>query len=96
MSRTNGRHRHWYHLNRNTNPQPALDIDNFTVRFCLFEQAESWDAEIHQLNSDILLRHVLPKMNQLNQGVRFNYDETYQQGNIIGQAGQSIGCFYVS
>ena len=45
------------------------------VKFNMLKDEISWNALIHQLNGDILLRHVLMKGNVDNVDVQFSYCE---------------------
>ena len=66
------------------------------VNFNLFKDAISWESHIHQLNSDILLRHVLMNGNVDNIHLIFSYCETSCEGNIKNRENEIIGSFAIS
>ena len=66
------------------------------VNFNLFKDAISWKSHIHQLNSDILLRHVLMKGNVDNINLVFSYCEASCEGNIKNGDNEIIGDFSIS
>ena len=67
-----------------------------TVNFILFKNKLSWSVLIHQLNGDILSRHVMLKDNMGNVGIDFSYCEKSQQGNIVNSLNECIGRFSIS
>ena len=66
------------------------------VKFNMLKDEISWNALIHQLNGDVLLRHVLMKGNVDNVDVQFSYCEKTCEGNIINSDNQLIGNFSIS
>ncbi|MGF1723363.1 hypothetical protein [Photobacterium nomapromontoriensis] len=66
------------------------------VNFNIFKNAVSWNAIIHQLNGDILLRHVLMKGNVDNLDINFSYCEESGEGKITNSDDTLIGNFLVS
>lgn len=66
------------------------------VNFNIFKGAVSWNALIHQLNGDILLRHVLMNGNVDNIDIDFSYCEESCEGNITNSDDQIIGNFSIS
>ncbi|MCY9803527.1 hypothetical protein OTK51_08775 [Vibrio scophthalmi] len=65
------------------------------ITFNIFENNTSWNATIHQLNSDILKRHVLTngKVNDLN--LNFSYCEESSMGSITNKDDIQLGEFIV-
>ncbi|GIU24472.1 hypothetical protein [Shewanella sp. MBTL60-007] len=66
------------------------------VNFNIYKDNISWDAFIHQLNSDVLLRHVLVKGNVVDRNIDFSYCDETRQGKIINSDNQLIGSFSTS
>lgn len=66
------------------------------VIFNILRGNVSWSALIHQLNGDVLLRHVLMKGNVDDLNVEFSYCEKTCEGNIINSDNQIIGNFSIS
>ncbi|MFA0439750.1 hypothetical protein BCU70_10725 [Vibrio sp. 10N.286.49.C2] len=66
------------------------------VNFTLLENQCSWSATIHQLNGDILLRHLLLKGQVNTMAIDFSYCEDTQQGTIINNYNELIGSFSIS
>ncbi|PMN95275.1 hypothetical protein [Enterovibrio norvegicus] len=63
------------------------------VNFNMLKDSISWNASIHQLNSDVLLRHVLVTGNVSERGIHFSYCEKTCKGNITNSEDQVIGTF---
>ncbi|MGS0682596.1 hypothetical protein ACVBIL_15710 [Shewanella sp. 125m-7] len=63
------------------------------VNFNIFKDNISWNALIHQLNGDVLLRHVLVKGNVVDRNIDFIYCDETCQGKIINGHNQLIGNF---
>ncbi|OXX72701.1 hypothetical protein B9J87_07915, partial [Vibrio sp. V19_P1S1T109] len=57
----------------------------------------SWNATIHQLNSDILTRHILSQINCNLDTLHLNfiYDEESSQGQILNADDKLIGHFNI-
>ncbi|MFT5705128.1 MAG: hypothetical protein ACI8SK_001083 [Shewanella sp.] len=66
------------------------------INFNIFKGNISWDALIHQLNGDVLLRHVSMKGNLDSRNVDFAYCDETCQGTIVDNQNQLIGNFSVS
>ena len=66
------------------------------VSFTIFKDNVSWDAPIHQLNSDVLLRNVLIKGNLNTFDIQFSYCEETGEGSITNSDNHSIGNFSIS
>lgn len=65
------------------------------VTFKLFKDDYSWDGVIHQINSDILKRHVLVNGNLPSMNVRFSYCESTAIGIITDQHESILGEFLI-
>ncbi|MDF2152957.1 hypothetical protein [Vibrio sp. CAU 1672] len=65
------------------------------IKFHLDNNNTTWSAEIHQLNSDILRRHILPKIQTNHHIVHFDYCELMSEGNILSSSGHRLGKFSV-
>ncbi|AQS37854.1 hypothetical protein Sps_02702 [Shewanella psychrophila] len=66
------------------------------VNFNIFKNQISWNALIHQLNGDVLLRHILMKGNLDNRNIELSYCDETCQGKIINSENQLIGNFSIS
>ncbi|CED57874.1 MULTISPECIES: hypothetical protein [Aliivibrio] len=66
------------------------------VNFTIFKNNVSWNALIHQLNSDVLLRNVLMKGNLDSFDIGFSYCEETGEGNITNSNNQAIGNFSIA
>jgi len=66
------------------------------IEFNLEQPQTSWNAKIHQLNSDVLRRHVLPKLHSNCYKINFNYCEKTQFGTILCDSGSKLGSFTVN
>ncbi|MGO2343967.1 hypothetical protein [Vibrio litoralis] len=65
------------------------------ITFNLFKDNLSWNGIIHQLNGDILMRHVLVNGNVDDMNMTFSYCETTLTGSITDQHDCVIGDFSV-
>ena len=65
------------------------------VTFNLLKDKHSWNSSIHQLNSDVLLRHVLLKGNVECQDIHFSYCEKTSQGKIKNSNDKLLGNFSI-
>lgn len=65
------------------------------VKFKLLKNNVSWDTVIHQLNSDILLRHLLLKGNVDDMNVSFSYCESTSTGRIQNKNSDILGSFFI-
>ncbi|WP_407332111.1 hypothetical protein [Enterovibrio sp. 27052020O] len=65
------------------------------IDFHLEKENAFWNAEIHQLNSDVLKRHILPKITSTNRNIDFEYCDKTCLGKIIEPSGNVVGEFTV-
>lgn len=65
------------------------------IEFYLDKPQTNWTAQIHQLNSDILRRHILPKLQHTSLFIDFEYCEKSSQGAILCDKGSTLGYFVV-
>lgn len=65
------------------------------ITFNLFRDNLSWDRIIHQLNGDVLRRHVLVSGNVDDMNVKFSYCEATLTGSITNQHDCVLGNFSV-
>ncbi|MGF1752253.1 hypothetical protein L4C33_01505 [Vibrio makurazakiensis] len=65
------------------------------ITFNLFKDNLSWDGIIHQLNSDILRRHVLVNGNVDDMHMKFSYCEMTLTGSITDQHNGLLGDFSI-
>ncbi|PSW62985.1 hypothetical protein C0W54_05600 [Photobacterium kishitanii] len=63
------------------------------VSFNLFKNKLQWHATLHQLNSDVLLRHVLIQGDVDDINISFSYCEDLEKGMIKNNENESIGYF---
>ncbi|TKF16504.1 hypothetical protein FCV43_18120 [Vibrio genomosp. F6] len=63
------------------------------ILFTIYTNNTSWNATIHQLNSDVLYRHVMHSGNLSNSSIHFTYDEFEKSGKILDQNEHNIGQF---
>ncbi|WP_305406051.1 hypothetical protein [Photobacterium leiognathi] len=66
------------------------------VNFNLVKNNHSWNSTIHQLNSDILTRHVLMKGDVDNVDISFSYCEKTCKGKIKNSDNAIIGNFSIT
>ncbi|MFC1233623.1 hypothetical protein [Vibrio sp. F74] len=66
------------------------------VSFTMLKGEISWDAPIHQLNSDILLRHIRLNGNVDSVDIELSYCEQTCEGDITNSDNQLIGNFSIS
>ncbi|PSU07609.1 hypothetical protein C9I92_17280 [Photobacterium ganghwense] len=66
------------------------------VNFHLLADNKSWSAELNQLNSDILQRHIHPFIAISAYLLNFEYCEQTQSGSILSEKGLKVGIFTVS
>ncbi|HAS6109068.1 TPA: hypothetical protein I7139_07965 [Vibrio vulnificus] len=67
----------------------------FKINFNIYKYNLNWSAEIHQLNSDILTRHVVLKTQFGLFDLNFDFCEKSNQGSIFSLSGNKIGAFSV-
>jgi hypothetical protein len=65
------------------------------ISFNLEKPQTTWNAKIYQLNSDILMRHILPKLNSTSIFIDFEYCEIACEGIILCESGSKLGSFTV-
>ncbi len=65
------------------------------ITFNLCKDNLSWDGVIHQLNSDVLRRHVLVSGNVDDMNMKFSYCETTLTGSITDQHDSILGDFSI-
>lgn len=68
----------------------------FKIEFYLENENKHWSTEINQLNSDILRRHIYPKINANLYDLQFSYSELDSQGNILSEHGVKLGTFKIT
>lgn len=66
-----------------------------TVYFHMFQTSKIWQAAVHQLNSDILLRHIRVNSEVGNSPLAIHYSEDSHTGQILNQDNGIIGEFMV-
>ncbi len=67
----------------------------FQIEFCLENEQLTWSASIHQLNSDILQRHIFPKLHSKQHNLEFTFSESNMIGSILSTTGVKLGTFKV-
>ncbi|CAK2397055.1 conserved hypothetical protein [Vibrio crassostreae] len=65
------------------------------ITFNLFKDNLSWGGIIHQLNGDVLRRHVLVSGNVDDMNIKFSYCETTLTGSITDQHDCVLGDFSI-
>lgn len=65
------------------------------VNFHLAKENSQWCADIHQLNSDVLKRHILPRLTATSHFLDFEYCDKTGSGKILGSDGRVVGDFTV-
>ncbi|MDN3682199.1 hypothetical protein QWZ04_18000 [Vibrio tapetis subsp. quintayensis] len=66
-----------------------------TVDFNIRENNVFWTSKMHQLNSDILKRHVLVLGKVSDIDLEFHYCEQSGKGQILNRKGRQLGSFMV-
>lgn len=64
-----------------------------TIKIDLHKEEISWVTEIRQLNSDILHRHILPKLQHNSYLIDFEFNERDSIGTIVSDNGNTLGHF---
>ena len=64
-----------------------------TIKIDLLKEELSWVTEIRQLNSDILHRHILPKLQHNSYLIDFEFNEQDNIGTIVSGNGNTLGHF---
>jgi len=67
----------------------------FVVKYGLYNGGIAWSATIHQLNSDVLKRHILPRLNTSLFDLSFSFYELENSGEIKDSYGKVLGDFYI-
>ncbi|PWI35308.1 hypothetical protein DI392_03335 [Vibrio albus] len=65
------------------------------IEFNLEQEHIRWFAEMHQLNSDILRRHILPKIRSGSYSIDIDYCEKTNSGIILSNLGHRVGSLTV-
>ena len=65
------------------------------IKIDLHKEQLSWVAEIRQLNSDILHRHILPQLQHNSYIIDFEFNERDSTGTIISRNGNTLGHFTI-
>ncbi len=65
------------------------------IEFNLEQPQTTWNARIHQLNGDILRRHILPKLQSNSILIDFKYCEKTCEGVILSESGSELGSFII-
>ncbi|NOH99218.1 hypothetical protein [Vibrio sp. 99-70-13A1] len=65
------------------------------IEINLLKEDLSWVAEIRQLNSDILHRHILPKLQHTSYLIDFEFSERDNTGTILSNTGNTLGNFTI-
>jgi len=60
------------------------------IKIDLHKEQLSWVAEIRQLNSDILHRHILPQLQHNSYLIDFEFNERDSTGTIISRNGNTL------
>nr|WP_253803941.1 hypothetical protein [Vibrio cholerae] len=94
MSRRTSRQRHWYQLLREKSHQKEILIHDKNP-LPSSENNLRWSSKIHQLNSDILQRHILPRINSNHYPIYFDFCEIEQSGKILSDSGIELGHFNI-
>lgn len=68
----------------------------FKIKYYLHHNKTSWSSTINQLNSDVLKRHILPKVTTDSFDLDFSFCELTNQGEIRDPQGLVLGSFYIS
>ncbi|MEZ9909178.1 hypothetical protein AB4371_12035 [Vibrio sp. 10N.261.51.A3] len=63
------------------------------IKIDLHKEEISWVTEIRQLNSDILHRHILPKLQHHSYLIAFEFNERESIGTIVSGNGNTLGHF---
>jgi len=72
-----------------------MHIRLFKIDFHLHQENVQWSANIHQLNSDVLKRHTLIKLQTFEDDLHFSFCETTNEGEIFSSQGHQLGTFLV-
>jgi hypothetical protein len=67
----------------------------FKIEFYLENEKLRWSASIHQLNSDILKRHIFPKLHSKQHNLEFTFSESNMAGSILSPVGGNLGTFKI-
>lgn len=67
----------------------------FKIHYHLYSRSTSWSASLHQLNSDVLKRHVLPQLNTDDLDLHFSFCEVSESGQFQNSDGVVLGSFHI-
>ncbi|PWI33810.1 hypothetical protein DI392_06295 [Vibrio albus] len=67
----------------------------FKIEFYLEDEQSNWSESIHQLNSDILRRHIFPKLHSKLHNLEFTFSESNMMGDILSDIGFNLGTFKI-
>lgn len=67
----------------------------FKIEFHLEGEQLNWSSSIHQLNSDILRRHIFPKLHSKQHNLEFTFTESNMTGSILSAMGCKLGTFKI-
>ncbi|BAX51525.1 hypothetical protein PDPUS_1_00150 [Photobacterium damselae subsp. piscicida] len=65
------------------------------INFDLLKEKCSWQSEIHQLNSDILCRHILLNGKVDDLDMTFTFCEQSGSGEVLNKKNEFIGSFSI-
>lgn len=68
----------------------------YLINYYLYKNKTAWSANIHQLNSDVLKRHILPKIKTNSLDLRFSFCEAKNTGQIKDSQDIVLGLFSIS
>lgn len=66
------------------------------VNFHVLKNEVTWHAPIHQLNRDVLLRHIRMNSNVTDFDLQLSYCEKTNKGSITDSNHRTIGDFFIS
>ncbi len=67
----------------------------YRIDFDLSQQNTQWSSQINQLNSDILKRHIHPRITTNNSAIHFSFCDKSNQGDILTNEGTKLGTFKI-
>ncbi|USD96234.1 hypothetical protein CTT30_09145 [Vibrio coralliilyticus] len=68
----------------------------YQIKYYLNHNKDSWSSTINQLNSDVLRRHILPRVHTHCLDLNFTFCEFENTGEIKSSQGMVLGHFYLS
>lgn len=66
------------------------------INFNILKNEKSWNVSIHQLNSDVLLRHIRMSGSVNDFDLGLSYCEKTNKGSITDSHHRTIGDFFIS